>query len=138
MNGSKPQVGGVDAALGNAGVSDEVFSYTGRMALNAVCLFVAECSMLLLSLLAGGLLRWWWKGDPMFSSWMPLLLAAWLIGKRRAAGGYLAIGLFGWTIAGSFLSRQITFNAIYSLVAIAVIIRAADELNFKWRLPSPR
>ncbi len=73
-------MGGVDAALGNAGVSDEVFSYTGRMALNAVCLFVAECSMLLLSLLAGGLLRWWWKGDPMFSSWMPLLLAAWLIG----------------------------------------------------------
>ena len=64
--------------------------------------------------------------------------AAWLIGQRRAAGGYLAIILFGWTIARTFWAQQITINTIYSVVAIAVIMRAADELNFKWRLPSPR
>ena len=56
---------------------------------------------------------------------------------EQAQSGYLAIGLFVWTIGGSFLRRQITFNALYSLVAIAVIMRAAAELNFKWRLPPP-
>lgn len=80
----------------------------------------------------------WWSVVWSVSITAAYGLAAWLIGKRRAVGGYLAIGLFGWTIAGSFLRRQITFNALYSLVAIAVIMRAADELNFKWRLPSPR
>lgn len=61
-----------------------------------------------------------------------------LIGQRRAAGGYLAIALFGFTIAQSFWRQQIGIGTIYSIVAIAVIMRAADELNFKWRLPSPR
>jgi hypothetical protein len=64
--------------------------------------------------------------------------AAWLISQRRAAGGYLAIVLFSWTIVRTLWLQQITFNTIYSIIAIAVIMRAADELNFKWRLPSPR
>ena len=64
--------------------------------------------------------------------------AAWLIGQRRAAGGYLAIVLFGWTIARTLWHQQISFSAIYAVVGIAVIMQAADELKFKWRLPSPR
>lgn len=63
-------------------------------------------------------------------------VAAWLIGRRRAAGGYIAILLFGWTIAQSLLRRQIGIGTIYSIVAIAVIVRAADELNLKRRPPA--
>jgi hypothetical protein len=80
----------------------------------------------------------WWSVVWSVSVTAAYGLAAWLIGKRRAAGGYLAIILFGWAIAASLWRRQMSFNALYSLVAIAVVMRAAAELNLKWRLPSPR
>ena len=57
-----------------------VFPYASRMSANVLCLVAAECSVLLVSLLAGGLIRFLWKGDPMLASWMPLLIAAWLLG----------------------------------------------------------
>ena len=50
----------------------------------------------------------------------------------------LGIALFGWTIAASLWQQRISLSTLYSVVAIAVVMRAAAELNLKWRWTSPR
>ncbi|MFH0908929.1 MAG: exopolysaccharide biosynthesis polyprenyl glycosylphosphotransferase [bacterium] len=56
------------------------FAYHSRLALNAFFISLGEATALTGSLLIGSLIRYVWKGDTMFASWMWILVAAWLIG----------------------------------------------------------
>lgn len=69
---------------------DISFPYLRRSLLNAFVLGAAEASALIISLIAGGLVRTVWKGEPMLASWMAYLLGAWII------GAYVAKLLPGW------------------------------------------
>lgn len=66
-----------------AGVAEQTataFPYVARLWFNAFCVGAAQSLVLLLALILAGLFRWVLKGDPMVASWMPLLLAAWVLG----------------------------------------------------------
>ncbi|HEY8241432.1 MAG TPA: undecaprenyl-phosphate galactose phosphotransferase WbaP [Kiritimatiellia bacterium] len=76
-----PHAGGGWALMADA---RPPFAFHRRLALNAFVLGVGEVSALMGSLLIGDLIRFLWKGDTMFASWMWVLVAAWLVGATVA------------------------------------------------------
>jgi Undecaprenyl-phosphate galactose phosphotransferase WbaP len=60
------------------------FAFHRRLALNAIVLSIGEVTALMGSLMMGAAIRFVWKGDPMFASWMWILVAAWLVGAAVA------------------------------------------------------
>lgn len=61
-----------------------------RTLYNAVAIGLGEALILAGALMLGGLIRYFWKGEPMFATWMWYLVAAWVV------GAYVAKLLPGW------------------------------------------
>lgn len=61
-------------------MGDKPYQLMQRTLSNALAMGLAEMLTLALCLLMGGLARAWWRGDPMFASWMLYLVIAWLAG----------------------------------------------------------
>jgi len=56
--------------------------------------------------------------------------AAYLTGRRRAAGGLLGLALFGYSIVAHLLSGRIfTWSTAWALLGVILIFRAADALK---------
>jgi hypothetical protein len=56
--------------------------------------------------------------------------AAYWTGQRRAAGGVLALALFGYTIVAQAVAGRIfTWHTAWALVGILLIVRAAHALR---------
>lgn len=92
------------------------FSYLARMSWNALCVGAAESLVLLGSLMLGGLIRWIVKGDPMFASWMLLLVAAWVLGS------WVARMLPGWGLGPVEELRRtvITLTVVFAATTVMV------------------
>lgn len=103
-----------------------VFPYAVRRALNALTLGLGEIFALLLALLMGDAVRWLLKGEPMFASWMPLLLAAW------ALGAWMARLLPGWGLgAAEEVRRGVTILSLVFAGTTAMLFwgKVANETS---------
>ena len=93
------------------------FSYAARAAGNVLAIVAAESLVLFGSVLAGGLIRWLIKGDPMVSSWMGLLVAAWIL------GAWFARLLPGWGLGAVEELRR-------SVIVLAVVFACTTAMLF--------
>ena len=110
---------------GHAGLPG-VFPYAGRTFLNAACLALAESFALILSFLVAGLVRWLWQGESMYTSWMPLLILAWL------AGAYITRLLPGWGLGAVEELRRIMIVLMLVYAGTTVLLfwsKSADAIS---------
>jgi Undecaprenyl-phosphate galactose phosphotransferase WbaP len=117
------------------------FPLLRRTLSNAAAMGAAEACTLMLCLMLGGLVRAWWRGDPMFASWMIYLVVAWVIGAiaTRLLPGWglgpaeelrrtvlLLVVVFGGTVAMLFWGKAagdtsrltLTTAFLFSLVLV--------------------
>lgn len=65
------------------------------------------------------------------------MIAAYWSGQRRAAGGVLALALFGYSIGAHVVSgRLLTWNTAWALVGIILVVRAAHALKLPFIAPT--
>ena len=66
------------------------------------------------------------------------LAGAW-IGSRQARGVWLAIALFGWSLAANALhGHLLSFNALYDLLALSLIVRAGRAFGVRYLTATAR
>lgn len=56
-------------------------AYAYRNAVNGLAMALGGIVVVTLAVLLGGLVRFFWKGDPMIESWLIYLVAAWVLGS---------------------------------------------------------
>ena len=80
MTGTQAQVE-QERSIASAPTSrGSAYPYLRQAIRNALALGIAESAMLVVCLLLGAYIRFQWKGETMFASWMLYLVAAWVIG----------------------------------------------------------
>jgi Undecaprenyl-phosphate galactose phosphotransferase WbaP len=138
------------------------FSYTRRLLHNSMLLGGAESLVLVGSLFLGGLIRFLWKGDPMFANWMWYLVVGWLCGTviLRLVPGWglgpaeelrrlvlLLVAVFGGTTAMLFWGKAAQETSRFTLttgLALSVVLVPLVRLRVKrgllragqWGLPT--
>jgi hypothetical protein len=66
------------------------------------------------------------------------VVAGYLIGERRAAGGIIGLALFVYSLVQSALyGRLLSLNAAFAVVGIVLILRAGQALRLPF-FPAPR
>jgi len=66
------------------------------------------------------------------------LAGAW-IGSRQARGVWLAIALFGWSLAANALhGHLLSLNALYDLLALSLIVRAGRAIGVRYLTATAR
>ena len=97
------------------------FPLMRRTLFNAFAMGIGEAVALVGCLMIGGVIRYFWKGDPMFASWMWILVLAWFVGATlmKLLPGWglgpveelrrtciLLVSVFAGTIAMLFWGKQ--------------------------------
>lgn len=138
-----------------ADLRQTAFPLLRRTLSNAAAMGFAEALALAICLFLGGLARAWWRGDPMFASWMIYLLIGWVLGTivTRLIPGWglgpaeelrrtvlLLIAVFGATIAMLFWGKTtgetsrftLTTGFAFSLLLVPLTRTLVKRLLLTW------